>query len=70
MISELTNRRQVIDIAIHGHLDEASLKALDGSQARVAVVAEGAPVPEGQLDAYVTATRPRTFGINYRYTWN
>ena len=28
VISELTNRRQVIDIAIHGHLDEASLKAL------------------------------------------
>jgi multidrug efflux pump subunit AcrB len=28
VISELTNRRQVIDLAVHGHIDEASLKAL------------------------------------------
>jgi multidrug efflux pump subunit AcrB len=28
VISELTNRRQVIDLAVHGHVDEASLKAL------------------------------------------
>jgi len=28
VISELTNRRQVIDIAVHGHVDETSLKAL------------------------------------------
>ncbi len=33
VISELTNRRQVIDIAIHGPVDEASLKAL-GDRAR------------------------------------
>jgi len=33
VISELTNRRQVIDIAIHGHVDEGSLKAL-GDRAR------------------------------------
>lgn len=28
VISELTNRRQVIDIAVHGNVDEATLKAL------------------------------------------
>jgi multidrug efflux pump subunit AcrB len=28
VISELTNRRQVIDIAVHGYIDETSLKAL------------------------------------------
>ncbi len=28
VISELTNRRQVIDVAVHGNVDEAALKAL------------------------------------------
>jgi multidrug efflux pump subunit AcrB len=28
VVSELTNRRQVIDIAVHGNVDEATLKAL------------------------------------------
>ena len=40
-------------------LDRAMLAALGGSAARVAIVAEGADVPDGQVDGYVAVGRPR-----------
>jgi UDP-3-O-[3-hydroxymyristoyl] glucosamine N-acyltransferase len=40
-------------------LDASMLRALDGSAARAAVVAEGADVPKGQIDGYVAVGRAR-----------
>lgn len=45
------------DIAVA--IEKKALRALASTKARLAVVAEGAKVPEGALDAYVTAARPR-----------
>jgi UDP-3-O-[3-hydroxymyristoyl] glucosamine N-acyltransferase len=40
-------------------MDGKLLKALDAGKARVAVVAEGAAVPDGLLDGYIVIKRPR-----------
>jgi multidrug efflux pump subunit AcrB len=57
VISELTNRRQVIDIAIHGRVDEASLKAL-GDRVRDELTAIN-----GISQAEVVAARPYEISI-------
>jgi len=46
------------DLAIA--IDKSALRALKTSKARAAVIADGAAVPEGKLDAYIVAGRPRT----------
>lgn len=41
-------------------IDKAAFRTLKGSKARTAVVADGVAVPEGLLEAYIVAARPRT----------
>ena len=41
-------------------IDKAAFRALKNSKARTAVVTDGVTVPEGLLEAYVVAGRPRT----------
>lgn len=41
-------------------IDKAAFRSLKKSKARTAIVADGVTVPEGLLEAYVVATRPRT----------
>ena len=41
-------------------IDKAAFRSLKDSKARTAVVADGVTVPEGLLEAYIVAARPRT----------
>lgn len=57
VISELTNRRQVIDLAISGNVDEATLKAI-GQRARDELIAI-----DGITQAELVAARPYEISI-------